>query len=153
MTVNIYIESSCKGPRQLNTVGIYVMEALEDDGKPLMVNGEPWVKTKKEVFESVNDNVITMKLLIEALKRMKKPSVIRVFTSNDHVFYTLENGWNIQWKKNGWRNARNMQIKHPELWAELTEELQKHSYSVTKEGHSYLKWMEEQVKNGGNEYV
>lgn len=149
MTVNIYIESSCKGPKQLKAVGMYVMEAVEDDGTPFMVNGEPWVITKTEVFEHINHNVIIMTLLIEALRRMQKPSVVRIFTNNDHVFYTLENGWNLKWEKEGWKNARNISVKHPELWAELTKELRKHSYSVTREGHSYSRWMEEQVKNGG----
>lgn len=146
MKVNIYIETSSVAPRVLHASGIYLLEALEDDGKPVMVKGEPWVVYECMKFEHTNSNIMTLTLFEAALKRMQKPTVLRVFTKCEAVFYALENKWIAKWAENGWKNAKGMTIKYDAEWRKIMELLDKYDWTVSQEHHAWEKWMIEQMK-------
>lgn len=136
--VNIYIATSSRGCKVKNGIGIYLLECFYE--------GKPYTVHEIVHFENAGNNEMTLKLLIMALKRMQKSSVVRVFTKCEHVFYTLNNAWIAQWEKNGWRNAKGNTVKHEELWREAAELLVKHAYTVTDERHSYETWMNVELR-------
>jgi ribonuclease HI len=76
---------------------------------------------KKEISgfqEETTNNQMELKGAIEALKMLKKPSEVILYTDSVYV----KNGitvWIKDWKKNGWRNAAKKPIKNQELWQEL----------------------------------
>lgn len=149
--VNIYIATDIKGAARVKRgKGIYVLECFVKD-KPYTVDG-------RVEEENTTNNALTLKLLGVALRRMQKRSVIRIFTRNEHVLNTIKNEWNIGWRDNEWKNAKGQLIKNMELWQQVTEELEKHIYTVTQEQHTYENWMSTELKfgkfeKGGNEHV
>ena len=66
------------------------------------------------------NNKMELKATIEALKTIKQPSKIKLFTDSQYV----KNGiteWIISWKKNGWKTANKKEVSNKELWTELDQ--------------------------------
>ena len=77
-----------------------------------------------------------LKATIEALKAIKQPSKIKLYTDSKYV----KNGiteWIINWKKNGWKTANKKQVSNKELWIELDENVNLHDVEwFWVKGHS-----------------
>lgn len=140
MNVNIYIETDVRGARAKLGHGMYLLECE--------IEGKPYTKNGLMTCADVTSNLLELRTLIEALKRMQKSATIRIFTRNEHLFTTLDNCWNIQWEKNNWCNARGRPVKNAEEWQQITELLREHTYTITKESHSYRTWMMMELKKG-----
>ena len=66
------------------------------------------------------NNKMELKATIEALKSLKHPCKIKLYTDSKYV----KNGiteWIINWKKNGWKTANKKPVSNKELWIELDE--------------------------------
>ncbi len=100
---------------------------------------------KKEISggqKATTNNQMELKAVIEALKILKKPSKIIIYTDSVYVKDGITK-WIFNWKKNGWRSASKKPIKNIELWQELDELNSKHDveYKWIK-GHSGNKYNE-----------
>ena len=74
--------------------------------------------------------------VIEALKTLKKPSEIVIYTDSKYVMEGITK-WIFNWKKNGWKGADKKPIKNIDLWQELDLETAKHQIKwVWVKGHS-----------------
>ena len=82
------------------------------------------------------NNKMELKATIEALKSLKHPCKIKLYTDSKYV----KNGiteWIINWKKNGWKNASKKPVKNSELWIELDQMTNHHEVSwFWVKGHS-----------------
>ena len=136
--VNIYIETSRRGPSKGSGKYMYVIEFLKGD--------TPVTREGIESFENTFENELALKAMIAAVKRLTKPCVIRFYTSCNHVLSTTHNSWHIQWQKNGWRRSDGREAKNAALWEELVAVLQPHAVTYTKDEHSYRRWMREQLE-------
>ncbi len=93
----------------------------------LLIYGEH----RKEIYGGEYDttnNQMELKAVIEALKSLKKPTSIDLWTDSQYV----KNGiteWITNWKKNGWKNAQKRPIKNKELWLELDNLVSLHDIS------------------------
>lgn len=76
---------------------------------------------KKEIsgFQKITtNNQMELMAVIEALKVLKKSSVITIYTDSVYVKDGITK-WIINWKKNGWKTANKKPVKNLELWQEL----------------------------------
>jgi len=55
---------------------------------------------------------------IEALKALKKPSAITIYSDSKYVITGI-NTWIHGWKKKGWKNSKKEPVKNQELWQAL----------------------------------
>ena len=62
---------------------------------------------------------------IEALKALKKPSVITIVTDSKYVLNGITD-WIQGWKKKGWKNSKKEPVANRELWEVLDALNQKH---------------------------
>lgn len=74
---------------------------------------------------ATTNNQMELKAVIEALKILKRPSAIIIYTDSQYVKNGLT-AWIKKWKVNGWRTADRKPIKNLELWQELEIEAEKH---------------------------
>lgn len=137
--VNIYIETSRRGPSKGPGKYMYVLEYLKKDGTPETREGI-------ESFENTFENELVLKAIIAAGKRLTKPCSIRIFTGCNHILSTTHNTWHIQWQKNGWKKANGVQVKNADLWEQLVAVLERHNVTYTKDDHPYKRWMTEQLE-------
>ena len=138
--VNIYIETSRRGPSKGPGEYMYLIEFMSEK------TGEPITRQGTEHFEATYENELALRAIIAAGKRFTKPCSIRIFTGCNHILSTVHNSWHIQWQKNGWKKANGRSVKNVELWEELVAVLAPHSVTYTKDDHSYKRWMREQLE-------
>ena len=94
---------------------------------------------KKEISGAIKDttnNRMELVAAIEALKNLKKPATIKLFTDSKYVINGITR-WIFSWKKTQWRNSNRKLVKNSDLWQELDNEVQKHKIEwIWVKGHS-----------------
>ena len=128
--VNIYIETSHRGPSKRKSAGMYVLEFIREDGIPETRNGVIFM-------DGVTENNMVLELFLDALKRITKSCSLVVFTPSEHLFNVLKYHWLSQWEKNGWKNSKGKTSHNMLLWQQIKEYLDMHIVTVTSKEHSY----------------
>ena len=135
--INIYIETSNRGPRVQMGAYLYIVERINDKGDP---------KTEAAFcFQMGTENTMVLIALIRALARIQEPASLRVFTRCGHVLHSLQNHRPVQWHKNGWKNAKGKPVHNAELWEKVLQAIEAHIYTVTDQKHSYQDWMQFEI--------
>ena len=70
------------------------------------------------------NNIMEITAVIEALKILKEPCNIEIYSDSAYVVNAFQRDWITKWKNNNWINSSKEQVKNKELWQEL--------YSLTK---------------------
>lgn len=104
-------------------------------GAILMCDG-----TKKEISgakQNTTNNVMEITAVLEALKMLKFPCEVQVFSDSAYVVNAFKQKWINNWQKNNWKTASKEPVKNRELWEELYELTKKHNVEFIKvKGHS-----------------
>jgi len=66
--------------------------------------------------------------VIEALRALKRPCVVRVYTDSQYVQKGISE-WLPGWKARGWKTADKKPVKNADLWQELDTLAQPHQIS------------------------
>ncbi len=75
-------------------------------------------------LETTNQRM-ELQAAIEALKALKRPSAITIFTDSKYVMLGMTD-WIHGWKKRGWKNSKKEPVANRELWEELDRLSQVH---------------------------
>jgi len=82
------------------------------------------------------NNRMELRAVSEALKTLKKPSELTVYTDSKYVMDGITK-WIFSWKKNGWKTANKKPIKNIEFWQDLDAEVARHKIEwIWVKGHS-----------------
>ena len=77
-----------------------------------------------------------MTALIEALKTLKEPCEVALFTDSQYVLNGATE-WIFKWQKDGWRTSDKKPVKNSDLWQEIARLLKIHSVKFTwVKGHA-----------------
>ena len=95
---------------------------------------------KKEISggaKETTNNIMEMIAVIEALKLLKYPCDVLIYSDSAYVVNAFNNGWIYNWYKNGFRTADKKPVKNKELWEELYGLTKVHKVQFIKvKGHS-----------------
>lgn len=95
---------------------------------------------KKEISGGKKDttnNVMELTAVIEALKLVKFPCKIKVYSDSAYVVNGFLQGWIYNWIKKNWRTADGSPVKNKELWETLYKFTKTHEIEFIKvKGHS-----------------
>lgn len=83
---------------------------------------------KKEISgfaAHTTNNKMELTAVIEAIKAVKKPSKINIYTDSIYVKDGITK-WILNWRQNGWKGKDKKPIKNPELWQELDSVIANH---------------------------
>ena len=136
--VNIYIETSNKGPVRRDGEYIYVLECLRD--------GEPVTRDGRGQLKNTTENQLTLQALLEALSRLRCPCELRIYTQCEYVANAIKNGWARQWQKNGWQTAKGKPVKDLKLWEKVMDQLDRHLYRLFGGCTEYSIWMADEMR-------
>lgn len=78
--------------------------------------------TKKEISGGLNNttnNVMELTAVIEALKMLKRPCKVDLYSDSAYVINAFLQKWIYGWIKKNWKTAGNDPVKNKELWQEL----------------------------------
>ncbi|MFA5668211.1 MAG: ribonuclease HI [Balneolaceae bacterium] len=85
------------------------------------------------------NNRMEMKAVIEALKAMKKPCLIKIHSDSALIINAMTQGWIENWQKKDWRKSDKKPVENKDLWLEMLEAMKPHQVEWIKvKGHSGL---------------
>ena len=97
-------------------------------------------ENKKEISggnPNTTNNIMEITAVIEALKLLKFPCNVKVYSDSAYVVNAFNNGWIYNWQKNNWKTADKKPVKNQELWQELYSLFKTHKVEFIKvKGHS-----------------
>ena len=128
-TVIIYTDGACRGNPGPGGWGV------------LIEHGE----SSKQLYGgdiATTNNKMELTAAIMALKEIKEPCEIILYTDSKYVLQGIEE-WIHNWKKRGWRGANKKPVKNIELWKELDELRDEHNIKWS--------WVKGHSGNPGNE--
>jgi ribonuclease HI len=120
--IKIFVYGSCHFSEQLDSDEVVGNGGY---GVVICVNGK-----RVEEFSGGFSNTTNARMdiigITEGLKRVYKPGNITVYLSNGYVIDTLTKGWLENWKKNGFKKK-----KHVDLWIELDKVLSANTHPIS----------------------
>ena len=124
--VQIYTDGSCSGnpgPGGWGAILVYKKYGIEKE-----ISGGR--------IDTTN-NIMELTAVIEALKALKHPCRVDLYSDSKYVFDGLSKGWAESWRKKGWRKSDGKPALNKELWAELLELVAKHQMRyIWVKGHA-----------------
>ena len=122
--VTIYTDGACSGnpgPGGWAAVLIYNENRKEiSGGKKVTTN-----------------NIMELTAVIEALKLLKYPCEVDLYSDSAYVVNGFNQGWIYNWRKNNWRTSSKEPVKNKEIWEELYNLSKIHKVNFIKvKGHS-----------------
>lgn len=95
---------------------------------------------KKEISGGKKDttnNVMELTAVIEALKLVKFPCKIKVYSDSAYVVNGFLQGWIYNWIKKNWKTVDGKPVKNKELWEALYNFTKVHKIEFIKvKGHA-----------------
>ena len=95
---------------------------------------------KKEISGGKKDttnNVMELTAVIEALKLLKRPCKVQLYSDSANVVNAFLQDWISGWIKKNWKNSNKEEVKNKELWQELISLTKVHEVIFHKvKGHS-----------------
>lgn len=77
---------------------------------------------------------------IEALKALKEPCQVDLYTDSQYMVNAINKGWLVSWKAKNWKR-KDGELKNPDLWQELDRLLAVHEVSFHwVKGHADNQW-------------
>ena len=115
-------------------------------------------ENRKEISGGKKDttnNIMELTAVIEALKLLKRPCKIDVYSDSAYVVNAFLQDWISGWMKKGWKNSSKEEVKNKELWQELICLTKVHDVTFHKvKGHAdneYNNRCDELARNAINE--
>jgi len=85
---------------------------------------------------STTNNRMELISVISALKALKEPCKVNLYTDSQYVSNAINLGWLESWQKKGWKR-KGGEVKNPDLWTQLVPLLDKHDVTFTwVKGHA-----------------
>lgn len=83
------------------------------------------------------NNRMEIMAVLEALKALKEPCEIDLYSDSKYVIDTLNLGWANKWRANGWMRNNKEKALNPDLWEALLNETAKHKIKyIWVKGHA-----------------
>ena len=96
-------------------------------------------ENKKEISGGKKDttnNIMELTAVIEALKLLKRPCNVELYSDSAYVVNAFLQNWIFGWIKKGWINSNKEEVKNKELWQELVNLTKVHNVTFHKvKGH------------------
>ena len=95
---------------------------------------------KKEISggnKNTTNNIMELTAVIEALKLLKYPCKVKLYSDSAYLVNGFSQGWIYNWQKNNWKTASKEPVKNKEIWQEIYHLTQVHKVKFIKvKGHA-----------------
>ena len=116
-TVTIYTDGACSGNPGPGGWGAILMYGPH---KKEMSGGEP----------QTTNNRMELTGVISALRALKEPCVVELYSDSKYVIDALEKGWAKGWRARGWVKGDKKPALNPDLWQQLLELCEYHTVNL-----------------------
>ncbi len=110
-------------------------------GAVLVYNGQE--KRISKGFRKTTNNRMELMAAIEALRLLKEPCTVDLYSDSKYLTDAINQGWLSSWVKNNWKKADKKKVLNPDLWQSLLELTTKHDVTfIWVKGHAGHKYNE-----------
>ncbi len=96
--------------------------------------------TEKEISGGeahTTNNRMELMAVISALKMLKEPCEVTLYSDSQYVCNALKLGWAKKWQENGWMRNKKERALNPELWEQLLKLYEYHDVTIVwVKGHA-----------------
>ncbi len=86
---------------------------------------------------NTTNNRMELTAAIEALRALKTPCTVELYTDSNYLVRAVEEGWLERWQQKGWRTASRKPVENQDLWRELWDLIRRHQVRFIKvKGHA-----------------
>lgn len=122
--IEIYTDGACSGNPGSGGYGIV-----------LLYNGAR--KELSKGYKLTTNNRMETLAVIVALKALKEPCNVILYSDSKYVIDSITKGWVYNWQKNGWKRNKKEMASNVDLWKELLPLLEIHNVEfIWVKGHS-----------------
>ena len=83
------------------------------------------------------NNRMEVTAAIEALRLLKRPCTVELYTDSAYLYNAFEKNWLKSWQKNNWKTAAKKDVENRDLWESLLELYNIHQVRFYKvKGHA-----------------
>lgn len=122
--VVIYTDGACSGNPGVGGYGIVLL----------------YKQNRKEIsigYKLTTNNRMETMAVIKALKLLKEPCNVNLYTDSAYVVNAINKGWIYNWKNNNWINSSKKKTSNVDLWEELLPLLEIHNIKfIWVKGHA-----------------
>lgn len=123
-TVNIYTDGACSGnPGPGGWAAILLYKDV-----------------KKEISgyeENTTNNRMELTAAIQALKLLKRPCKVNLYSDSSYLINAFNQGWLDKWQSQNWMKSNKTSVENQDLWKELLKFASVHDICWIKvKGHS-----------------
>lgn len=136
--VNIYTKTDIKDLRPTDGTMACVLETE--------LRGETVTREHFAPVQRATANRAELEALITALKRLREPCRLCIYTESAYVAAGFEKGWVESWTEGGWTTARQKPVANRKEWQEAAGLLKPHSYTFVAGEHQYSRWMKREME-------
>lgn len=76
------------------------------------------------------NNRMELTAVIEALKALKEPCEIQIYSDSQYFCNGILKGWAESWRKNNWKKSDNKPAINADLWEELLDLMSQHKIEI-----------------------
>ena len=95
---------------------------------------------KKEIsgyIPNTTNNRMELFAVLQALRQLKEPCKINLYSDSAYFINALNNGWLETWQQNNWKSSSNKEVQNIDIWKALLQEMKKHDITYHKvKGHA-----------------
>ncbi len=122
--VDIYTDGACSGNPGPGGWGAILMYG---EHRKELSGGE----------KQTTNNRMELMAVICALKALKKPCKVNLYSDSAYVVNAFNQNWIIGWQRNGWKNSAKVPVANIDLWQELLSLTNTHVVRFIKvKGHA-----------------
>ncbi len=87
--------------------------------------------------KSTTNNRMEITAVLEALKLLKEPCEVDLYSDSQYVCNAIKLGWAKKWKSNNWMRNKNEPALNSDLWEDILSLCEKHRVNVNwVKGHA-----------------
>ena len=137
-TVDVYIGTSLRGRASGPGRVMYIMRVKLKSGN--VHESDP----EAAEYDDATESSLVLYAIRDAIARMNYACRIVIHTECNYVAAALNQHWPEEWRRNGWRNAKEKEIKNAVLWSMLLEDLEESGHLMEAESgkHEWSEWMQ-----------
>lgn len=128
--VTIYTDGACSGNPGRGGYGIVLLYGA-------------WRKEISKGYSHTTNNRMELMGVIAALKALKEPCSVTLYSDSKYVIDSVTKGWVYTWQKNGWIKSDKKKALNADLWRQLLPLLEYHRVSLV--------WVKGHADNAENE--
>ncbi|QRN97954.1 ribonuclease HI [Archangium violaceum] len=114
--VHIYCDGACSPNPGIGGWGSILISPAHGNARRELSGGEP---------ETTN-NRMELTAALMALRALKAPCRVELFTDSKYVRNAFEEKWLEKWQRTGWKTSSKQPVQNEDLWRALLEQTKVH---------------------------